>query len=99
MRIKRNKHHRRPKSRGGTDHADNISMVRPEDHKAFHRLFGNMLADEIAAMLTDTWIDPGYYLVAIPYEKRKPKRRRTATYCTDCNCEVLRHLPPVRKGK
>ena len=76
---------------------DNISMVRPEDHKAFHRLFGNMLAPEIAAMLTDTWIDPDHYLVAVPYKKKKPRKRRTAAYCTDCNCEVLRHLTKVKK--
>lgn len=97
MRVKRQRHHRRPKSRGGTDHMDNISMVRPQDHVAFHRLFGNMLADEIAAMLTDVWIDPAYYLVAIPYRKRKPRKYRSRVYCVDCQCEILSEYPYQRR--
>lgn len=86
------RHHRRPSSRGGTGHVRNISMVRRSEHRAFHLLFGNMLADEVAAMLTDTWIDPDYYLVAIPYHKGKPSPRRTRMYCTTCQCEVLKHV-------
>jgi len=95
--VKRQRHHRRPKSRNGTDHSDNISMVRPLDHQAYHRLFGNMLPDELAAMLTDVWIDPDFYLVAIPYNKKKPKPRRGRSYCVDWNCEVLRPLPLTHK--
>lgn len=87
------RHHRRPRSRGGSDHTSNISIVRKKDHVAYHRLFGNMLPDEVAAMLTDTWIDREYYLVAVPYKKNRPKKRRKRRYCTDCQCEVLQHIP------
>lgn len=87
------RHHRRPQSRGGTNHHSNISHVRQGEHRAFHQLFGNMLADEVAAMLTDTWIDSDYYLVAIPRKRKKAKERRTRAFCTTCNCEVLKCLP------
>ncbi len=86
------RHHRRPRSRGGSNHPNNISVVRRSDHKAYHRLFSNMLPDELAAMLTDTWIDPDYYLVAIPRKKPPKKKRRVRMYCTDCEAEVLKHL-------
>jgi hypothetical protein len=93
------RHHRRPRSRGGTDHPDNISIVRRADHKAYHRLFGNMLADEIAAMLTDTWIDSDYYLVAVRRHKKQPKRRRKRRYCVNCEAEVLKFIPKTEPEK
>lgn len=91
------RHHRLPRSRGGTNHPRNISLVEVKLHKAWHALCGNMNAKEVAAMLTDTWIDPDYYLVAIPRNKRKPRKRRTRLYCTDCECEVLKHIPKLKK--
>lgn len=93
------RHHRVPRSRGGSDHTCNISIVRERDHKAFHRLFGNMLAEEVAAMLTDTWIDRDYYLVAVPRKKKSPKKRRKRKYCTDCQAEVLRHIPKTSRSE
>ena len=92
-----NKHHRVPRSRGGNNLAANISIVREKDHQAYHYLFGNMLADEIAAMLTDTWIDSEIYMVAMPRKKKSSKRRKRM-YCTDCECEVLKHLRATGKG-
>lgn len=86
------RHHRLPRSRGGTDHHSNIIHVRQSEHRAWHLLFGNMLADEVAAMITDTWIDGDYYLVAIPRKRKKAKAPRTRVYCTTCNCEVLKCL-------
>lgn len=74
-------------------------MVRSKDHQAYHKLFGNMLAEEVAAMLTDTWIDSNVYFVAVP-RKKKVSKRRNRMYCTDCECEVLRYVQPVSmKGK
>ena len=84
------RHHRRPRSRGGTDHHSNISHVRQTDHRAWHTLFGNMLADEVAAMITDTYIDSDYYLVAIPRKRKKGRKRRKRVFCITCNCEVLK---------
>ena len=67
------RHHRKPRSRGGTNEERNITLVKPEDHQAYHKLFGNKLPQEMANMLSDTWIDPDYYLVAI-----KEKRNQTS---------------------
>ena len=43
-------------------------------HRAFHLLFGNMLANEVAKMLTDTWIDPDFYLICSPRKKKQSPR-------------------------
>jgi hypothetical protein len=56
-----------------------------------------MNAQEIARMLSDTWIDPDYYLVAVPRHKLAHKKRRKRKYCTDCECEVLKHIPKTNK--
>ncbi len=92
MRNDTEKHHRLPKSRGGTNEPRNISRVRVKYHRAYHLLFGNMNAQEIARVLTDFWIDPDYYLVAVPRNKRSPAGRRKRMYCEDCEAEVLRHI-------
>ena len=91
------RHHRLPRSRGGSNAPRNISIVSRDLHRAWHRLVGNMNAEEVAAMLTDTWIDPDYYLVAIPRDKAHPKKRRKRVYCVDCECEVLKHIMKVSK--
>lgn len=44
-------HHRRPRSLGGKDDFSNISYVRKKDHCAWHLLFGNMNAYQIADWL------------------------------------------------
>lgn len=90
------RHHRRPRSRGGTDHHSNISHVRQSEHRAWHTLFGNMLADEVAAMITDTWIDSDYYLVAIPRKRKKGRKPRKRAFCTTCNCEVLKCMDTTK---
>lgn len=87
------RHHRLPRSRGGSNSPNNISIVERKQHQAWHLLVGNMNAEEVAAMLTDTWIDADYYLVAIPRRKKKAKKRRKRMYCTDCEAEVLTHIP------
>jgi DNA-binding GntR family transcriptional regulator len=68
------------------------------EHQAFHRLFGNMLPNEVAAMLTDTWIDSEYYLVAIPRKRKKARKKRKTMYCIDCHSEILREIPPTKKA-
>lgn len=70
----RDRHHRRPKSLGG-DYSDrNISVVPPKYHRAWHLLFGNDSPQEIAKKITEIWIDPDYYVIAVPRKKRKPRR-------------------------
>lgn len=93
------RHHRLPRSRGGSNHPGNISLVERELHRAWHRLVGNMNAEEVAHMLTDTWIDSNYYLVAIPRKKIYKKPRRSRRYCTQCECEILKYIRAVKDGK
>lgn len=57
------KHHRRPKSLGGTDNSQNLSFVQRGQHKAWHRLFDNCPPDSIAHIINAIWLDPRYELV------------------------------------
>lgn len=98
------RHHRVPRSRGGhhttKGKRDNIILVERDLHRAWHLLFGNMEADEVAAMISDTWIDPDYYLVAVPRHRPHGKNRRSRVFCTDCGAEVLKELPIIHcKGE
>ena len=65
-----NKHHRRPKSLGGTASDANISIVPIILHEAYNALFGgNATPQQVASILTKVWIDPDYVMVAVPREK------------------------------
>ena len=94
------RHHRLPRSRGGTDSfpPGNVVNIEQTIHRAWHRIVGNMTADEVAAMLTDHFIDPRYYLIAVPRKRKKASKRRLRMYCTDCEAEVLKHIPKTCKG-
>ena len=93
------RHHRLPRSRGGSNNPNNISIVERKLHNAWHKLVGNMNAEEVARMLTDTWIDSNYYLVAVPRKRPPCKHRRKRRYCVDCECEVLKNIPKTHKGE
>ena len=58
------RHHRRCRSNGGSNNESNISVVPKNKHEAFHLLFNNMEAPEIAATLNRIWIDPAWELYA-----------------------------------
>ena len=59
-----NRHHRKPKSRGGSNSPENISRVPIRLHHAYNELFGsNPLAHEVARTLSTTWIDPAYDII------------------------------------
>ena len=58
------KHHRLPRSQGGGSKDGNIVIVPSNLHRAYHVLFANMLPEEVAKTLTDTWIDPKFELIA-----------------------------------
>lgn len=60
------RHHRLPRSRGGGDNPENISIVNAHKHRCYHTLFGNRTAPEVAQLLTEVWIDPEVELIAIP---------------------------------
>ena len=72
-RKKMSRHHRLPVSRGGKDEWRNISLVTQTKHDAYHNLFGNMNAQEVASYLTKYWIDPDYFLVAQRKTDPQPK--------------------------
>ena len=61
-----NRHHRKPKSLGGRNNPENISIVQKRHHQMFNELFGsNPTAHEVAQILTDVWIDPKYRIVVV----------------------------------
>lgn len=57
-------HHRKPRSKGGTDHPENISQVKRKFHEAYHLLFADKSPQQVATILTDIWIDPAWELTA-----------------------------------
>lgn len=63
------RHHRKPRSKQGTNDDRNISLVFWKKHEAYHLLFGNKSPEEVAKILTETWIDPDFVLLAIHREK------------------------------
>ena len=95
------RHHRLPRSRGGTDTFPprNVVNIEQDIHRAWHRVVTNMTAQEVAKMLSDHLIDPRYYLVAIPRKRKCCKNPRKRRYCTDCQAEVLKHIPKTSKGE
>ena len=92
------RHHRLARSRGGSNSPHNIAIVEQRLHRAWHMLVGNMTAPEVASMLSDTWIDANYYLVAVPRKRVQTAGRRKRKYCTDCSAEVLKHIAQTKKG-
>lgn len=51
-------HHRRPRSIGGSSNPGNISNVTPEQHRAWHVLFGNMNAMQICDLINKSEFIP-----------------------------------------
>lgn len=59
-----NTHHRKPRSIGGKSDKRNLSCVLVTQHRAWHTLFANCEPDVIARIITETWLDPDYEMVA-----------------------------------
>jgi len=59
------KHHRRPKSKNGSDCEENISLVPLKKHMHYHGLFNTMEPPQMANYLNKVWIDPAWKIVAI----------------------------------
>lgn len=62
--IAYSRHHRRPRSLGGSDHEHNISLVPKHLHSAWHTLFANHTPETIAAIISERWLDPAFVMVA-----------------------------------
>ena len=58
-------HHRKPRSRGGTDESFNLSEVSVIKHRAFHTLFSNESPQEIARILNNDWLDTGWKFIVV----------------------------------
>lgn len=60
--MRKDKHHRLPKSLGGKRNRDNLVKAPRNKHQAFHFLFSidgrAMTSDEIANELNNVWCDP-----------------------------------------
>lgn len=60
------RHHRRPKSIGGSNEPPNVVRVPNHKHQAWHVLFSNMTAQQILEQINDWWLDPKYALCLVP---------------------------------
>lgn len=65
------RHHRLPRSRGGKNDKRNISFVPRVKHIAWHTLFENLSAQEIANIINDCWLDPKYQFICKERENAK----------------------------
>jgi hypothetical protein len=70
MKKHTHKHHRRPRSQGGGNEPENISVVNRDKHDAWHFLFKNYNPEQIAIIINNVWLDPRYKFVV---KKRKEK--------------------------
>lgn len=59
------RHHRKPRCQGGKNDKGNISKVPTNKHEAYHLLFREGDPSYIAQVLTDTWIDTDYVMIAV----------------------------------
>ena len=69
IRKPRDVHHRKPRSRGGTDHPSNLVKVYKNEHQAWHLLFANYSPETVARIINEIWLDPDYELVV--YQRRR----------------------------
>ena len=73
-------HHRKPRSLGKPSRCEsndpaNLSHVSVVKHRAWHTIFANLSAADIAKLITQVWLDPDYYFVCIPRQKgHKPRK-------------------------
>jgi hypothetical protein len=60
-----NRHHRRPRSRGGSDDEINVSVVDIKQHASWHNLFSNLDPHTIADIISQRWLDPEFRFVCV----------------------------------
>ena len=63
IQIGQSRHHRQPRSKGGGNQDENISVVDSTQHQAWHILFSNLHPNTIADIINQKWIDPKYRFV------------------------------------
>jgi len=84
------RHHRRPRSIGGSNEDFNISLVNRDQHVAWHQLFRNYEPKVIASMISAVWLDPDFYFIALPRKRAVPQP--ILYHCASCG-------KPVREKK
>lgn len=65
IRKDESRHHRKPRSLGGSDEPANISVVTQKHHNAWHTLFSNYSPETIASIITEKWIPKGYRFICV----------------------------------
>lgn len=81
MRPQLTTHHRKPRSIGGKSEPRNLARIPGNKHAAWHALFSNQTAEEIAATINATFLDPDYEFIAIRREAAwSSTESRTATF-------------------
>lgn len=65
------RHHIIPRSKGGSDHKDNILFIPFVFHHAWHLLFGNATPEEAIEMIKKYWSRPNDYWINIYKNKIK----------------------------
>lgn len=64
-------HHRKPLSIGGENRIYNLSLVTRKQHEAWHLLFENKNAHDIAQIINEVWLDTEYYFMCVERKKVK----------------------------
>lgn len=65
------KHHRKPRSLGGTSDSANISWVSNFQHQGWHAVASNHTAPTIAHLLNEKFLDPEYKFICVRSEDYK----------------------------
>ncbi len=73
IREKRNRHHIKPRSRGGGS-GDNLIMLCAECHFHYHQNFNNMTPDEIINFLVEHYWNNQWFWVAKALDRFAPHR-------------------------
>jgi len=68
--VSYSRHHRKPRSLGGRDDAQNISILPRTNHQAWHTITSNHTPETIAAIINEKYLDPDYEFIC--QKKQKP---------------------------
>jgi hypothetical protein len=71
----KNRHHRKPRSIGGSEEGFNISIIEERQHKAWHLLFRNMTPQQIADKINGIFLDTDFKLKVVKRAKGKHLHR------------------------
>lgn len=79
------KHHITPTSRGGKETPENEMRLDPNIHDAWHTLFGNLLLEEVIAIIEYQWQDefgeiPEKYILGDQRKEKKKKDKRISAW-------------------